>query len=204
MAEETLVKYKSRRNSARLVQTDGGRVVIKTFAEEEVFQKELQIYRLLQDKDLPCAKVIRAENNTLVLSELPGQNLVECLEQQERMGQPIWDVWEKLVEWLTAFTRHTGFVMTDVNLRNFLYDENTKILYGLDFEQCGPWDMMIPAARVGAYIRTYKPENTPIKQEISQYVLGLFAQSWGLEADTLLQESERQEMEILQRRKNRI
>ena len=204
MAEETLVKYKSRRNSARLVQTDGGRVVIKTFAEEESFQKELQIYRLLQDKDLPCAKVIRAENNTLVLSELPGQDLVECLEQQERTGQPVWEVWDKLVAWLTAFARHTGLLMADVNLRNFLYDEKTKILYGLDFEQCEPCDMMIPAARIGAYIRTYKPENTPIKQEISQYVLGLFAQNWELEADTLLQESERQETMLLQRRKNRI
>lgn len=204
MAEETLVKYKSRRNSARLVQTDGGRVVIKTFAEEEVFQKELQVYSLLQDKDLPCAKVIRAENNTLVLSELPGQNLVECLEQQERTGLPLWEVWDKLVAWLAAFTHHTGLVMTDVNLRNFLYDDKTRILYGLDFEQCGPGNIITSAARLGAYIRTYKPENTLLKQEISQYVLRTFARSCGLEVDMLLQESERQEMEILQRRKNRI
>lgn len=204
MAEEILVKYKSRRNSARLVQTDTGRVVIKTFAQEEHFQKELQVYRLLQDKDLPCAKVIRAENKTLVLSELPGQNLVECLDQQERTGLPLWDIWEKLVQWLITFTRHTGLVMTDVNLRNFLYDKKTKMLYGLDFEQCGPCNMIIPAARVGAYIRTYKPENTRIKQEISKYVLGLFAQNCGLEVDVLLLESQRQEMEILQQRKNQI
>ena len=204
MAEETLVKYKSRRNSARLVQTDAGRVIIKTFAEEEAFQKELHIYRMLQDKDLPCAKVIRADDKTLVLSELPGQNLVECLEQQERTGLPLWEVWDKLVAWLTAFTHHTGLVMTDVNLRNFVYDEKTKILYGLDFEQCGPCNMMIPAARVGAYIRTYKPENTLLKREISQYVLGLLAQNCSLEVDSLFLESKRQEMEIVKQRNNRI
>ena len=204
MAEQVLAQYKSRRNSASLVQTEAGPVVIKTFAQEEDFQKELQIYRLLQDKDLPCTKVLRAEGKTLVLSQLPGRDLVECLQQQEQMGQPVWEVWDKLVAWLMAFTHHTGLVMTDVNLRNFLYDENTKILYGLDFEQCGPWDMMIPAARVGAYIRTYGPQHTPIKQEISQYVLDLFARNFGWEVDRLFLASKEQETMLLQRRKNRI
>ena len=136
MTDIILEKYKSRRNSTVLVQTDTGRAVVKTFSEEEAFQRELQIYRLLEDKDLPCAKVIQAENRTLILSELPGKNLVDCLMQQEETGTPVWEVWEKLVAWLTAFFRHTGFVMTDVNLRNFVYDEKENVLYGLDFEQC--------------------------------------------------------------------
>ena len=202
MAAQILGKYKSRRNSACLIQTDAGRFVIKTFSAEESFQNELQIYRLLQGTDLPCAKVIKVNHNTLVLSELPGKNLVECLEEQEQMGLPIWDVWEKLVEWLTAFQRHTGFVMTDVNLRNFLYDEKTKTLYGLDFEECGACSMIIPAARVAAYIRTYKLENTLLKQEISQYILTLFAQNCRMEVDSLFLESKRQETKILERRKN--
>ena len=201
--EEQLL-YKSRRNSVGLVQTDAGRFVIKTFSEEGPFQKELQIYRLLQDQNIPCAKVIRAEDKTLLLSELPGQNLVECLEQQERTGVPVWDVWKKLVAWLTAFARHTGFWMTDVNLRNFLYDEKTKTLYGLDFEECDVCSMVIPAASVAAFIRTYKPENTLLKQEISQYVLNLFAKNCTIDAEHLFLESARQEAKILARRKNRI
>lgn len=201
MAEQIIRKYKSRRNSVALAQTDAGRFVIKTFTEEESFQKELHLYRLLQDKQLPCAKVIEAGNKTLVLSELPGQNLVECLQQQEQMGKPVWDVWEKLVAWLTAFARHTGFVMTDVNLRNFLYDEKNQILYAVDFEECSVGSMVISGARIAAFIRTYKPENTLLKQQISQYVLNLFARSCNLEVDVLLRESERQEAKILERRK---
>lgn len=204
MAEKMLGKYKSRRNSARLVQTDAGRFVIKTFAQEESFQRERQIYKMLQDKDLPCAEVIGADDKKLVLTELPGRNLVECLQQQEETGVPAWEVWEKLVAWLVAFHRHTGFVMTDVNLRNFLFDDKTKMLYGLDFEECGTCNMMLPAARVAAFIRTYKPENTVLKQEISQYVLELFARSCEMEAESLFLESARQEAEILARRKNRI
>ena len=201
MAEQTWKEYKSRRNSVGLVQTDAGRFVIKTFADEASFQNELHIYSLLQDKALPCAKVIRAEDKTLVLSELPGQNLVECLQQQEQMGRPVWDVWQKLVAWLTAFTRRTGLVMTDVNLRNFLYDEKTKILYAVDFEECGVGSPVICAARVAAFIRTYKPENTLLKQEISQYVLNLFARSCSLEVDDLLRQSRWQEEKLLERRK---
>lgn len=203
MAEQILEQYFSRRNSAALVQTNAGRFVVKTFSEESSFQKELQIYSLLQDTDLPCAKVIHADNQTLALTQLPGQNLVACLQQQELTGIPQWEVWEKLVVWLTAFQQRTGFVMTDVNLRNFLYDEKAKTLYGLDFEECSIGSMLIPAARVAAYIRTYAPENTSLKQEISQYVLNLFAHSCGLELAALAQESRQQEAKILQRRKNR-
>ncbi len=200
MAQQLL--YKSRRNRVRLVQTDAGRLVVKTFSQEEAFQKELQIYKLLQGKNIPCAKVIRAENNTLVLSQLPGQTLVQCLEQQEQTGVPVWDVWEKLVAWLTSFAQHTGFLMTDVNLRNFVYDEKTKTLYGLDFEQCDVCAMTLSAATVAAFIRTYKPENTPLKQQISQYVLQLFAKNCNIPIDDLVLESARQEAKLLARRKN--
>lgn len=204
MEEQTFRNYKSRRNKVSLMQTDAGRFVIKIFSEEGPFQKELHIYSLLQDTDIPCAKVIRAENKTLVLSELPGQTLVDCLEEQEQTGLPVWDIWEKLVEWLTAFHRQTGFVMTDVNLRNFLYDKKSKILYGLDFEECSADNMIIPLASVAAFIRTYKPENTPLKREISGYVLQLFALSCEVEVDSLSLETARQEAKILARRKNKI
>lgn len=204
MAKRIVEKYQSRRNSAVLVQTDTGRAVVKTFIEEEAFQRELQIYRLLRDKDLPCARVIEAGDRILMLSELPGKNLVDCLAQQEETGIPVWEIWEKLAAWLAAFYRHTGFVMTDVNLRNFLYDEKENMLYGLDFEECSTGNVITSAAGVAAFVRTYKPENTLLKGKISQYILERFAQNCGLEVDELFLESKRQETKILQRRNNRI
>ena len=203
MENQTLWKYKSRRNDVSLIQTDQGRIVIKTFSEEDAFQKELHIYDLLKGKDIPCAKVIFAEGKTLALSELPGQNLVKCLEKQEQAGLPCWDVWEKLVAWLTEFYRQTGLIMTDVNLRNFLYDEESKTLYGLDFEECSSGSMIVPAASVAAFIRTYKPENTPLKQEISKYILKSFAHNCKMEVDCLFLETAEQELRILARRKNK-
>ena len=202
MAEQTVGKYKSRRNDVRLVQTDEGRCVVKVFPEGEAFHRELQMYRLLQDGGLPCAAVLAAQENTLVLTQLPGRNLVDCLEEQEQTGRPVWNVWEKLVEWLIAFHRHTGLVMTDVNLRNFLYDEKTNMLYGVDFEECDVGSMAVCAARVAAFIRTYTPAHTALKQELSQYILNRFAQECGLECDTLVREAGRQEEKLLERRNN--
>ena len=201
MAEIILRQYKSRRNRAVLVQTEKGTAVVKTFSAEEAFQKELQIYERLRNTDIPCAQVLSVRDNMLMLSCLPGKNLVECLQQQEERKQPLWDVWDQLAAWLISFHRQTGLGMTDVNLRNFIYDENTKTLYGLDFEECSPCDISIPAARAAAFIRTYKPENTPLKQEISRYLLRRFAEEYEMEVEALTAESARQEAILLTRRK---
>lgn len=201
MAEKILKQYQSRRNRAVLVRTEAADVVIKTFSTEEAFQKELQIYELLRKTDIPCAEVLAAQDKILTLTCLPGKTLVECLQQQEEGKQILWDVWDKLAAWLISFHRQTGLGMTDVNLRNFIYDETTKVLYGLDFEECGPCDISIPAAAVAAFIRTYKPENTPLKQEISRYILKRFAENCEMEVEALSAESARQEEILLTRRK---
>lgn len=201
---EILREYKSRRNKASLVRTESGQFVVKTFREEASFQRELQIYRLLQDKDIPCARVIRAEEKTLVLTQLSGQDLVECLQQQECSDLPVWEVWEKLAAWLIAFFRHTGYVMTDVNLRNFLYDGQTKTLYGLDFEECSRGEPESCAATLAAHIRLYAPENTLFKQKIAQFVLEQFGRSCAMDVTRLQRKSKEQEVRLLNRRKNRI
>jgi hypothetical protein len=203
MREKTLLTYKSRRNRVRLVQHNTERYVIKSFSEEESFQKELEIYRMLQTRDFPCARVIIADKKTLVLTELPGINLVDCLEEQEKSGDINFEIWGKLVEWLTAFQKQTGFVMTDVNLRNFLYDKKSRALYGVDFEECAKSDIIATAASLAAFIRNYFPENTPLKREISRFVLEQFARNYDLETEILLHESEKQEIILLERRKNK-
>ena len=202
MAEQRLRSYQSRRNRAELFQTLDGQFVRKTFCDEASFEKELQIYRLLQDTPLPCAKVLRTEENALVLTRLPGQTLVECLEQQEQTGVMDREVWRKLAAWLADFHRHTGFVMTDVNLRNFLYDSQTKTLHGLDFEECDTGSKQLCAARVLAFLLSYRPQNTRMKQDISMYLMQLFTQQWGLDSDLLFGEVLRQKA-VLRNRRNK-
>lgn len=201
MKEKVLCEYKSRRNDTKLIQSPAGVYVSKQFLTKEGFRQELQIYQLLRESDLPCAQVVFACDRQILLTRLPGINLVDSLERQEQSKQPSWVVWKKLVGWLIGFYEKTGYIMTDVNLRNFLYDGESQIIYGLDFEECAQGSLFESAAKLGAFIRIYSPENTPIKQAISKYVLLLFAERCGFEPDLLFRESKKQEAILLERRK---
>ena len=193
--------YPSKRNRVRPAAPESA--VIKEFADEASFQREWMVYKALRDSCVPCAKVLAAEGKTLTLSELPGKNLVDWLEQQEKNRIPLWDIWEKLADWLIAFWRHTGLVMTDVNLRNFLYDGQSETLYGLDFEQCDQGSIEVCAATVAAFIRTYRPAHTPLKEAVSAFVLERFADRCGLDRESLRRQSQAREEILLQRRKNK-
>ncbi len=204
VAERVLCKYKSRRNNTYLIQSETDCYVSKRFLTMEGFRRELEVYKLLRDRGLPSAQVAAVLDMQLLLTKLPGSDLVDCLERQERSQYPKWLLWEKLVDWQLRFHEITGFVMTDVNLRNFLYDDQAKVLYGVDFEECTRGSLFESAAKTAAFIRTYDPENTPMKQNISKFVLQRFAQSCGFEMDLLFRESKRQELLLLERRKNKI
>ena len=177
--------------------------VQKQFQQIESFRRELQIYRKLQGSDLPHAEVISTADQTLLLTRLPGKNLVEILEAQENTGTIDWHVWNKLVKWIANFYCLTGFIMTDVNLRNFLYDDSTKTLYGLDFEECSEGDPAFMVSKLAAFIRTYAPKNTPLKQEIAKFVLTGLSRQLSLELPILLLETKKQEALLLMRRNSR-
>ena len=195
-------QLQSRRNRVFSDQTEQGRCVIKKFSEEASFQTELQVYKALHGSTVPCARVLDQQPGILVLSCLPGENLVQWLEQQEQTGAVNWGIWEKLVSWLIGFWKQTGFVMADVNLRNFLYDGEEKVLYGLDFEQCAQGSIAVCAAALAAFICSYRPEHTPLKQKIAQFVLERFSELCDLELPQLQQETEKQAQLIFQRRNN--
>lgn len=176
----------------------------KQFQQIERFRRELQIYRKLQDSKLPHAKVISTEDQMLLLTRLPGKNLVEILETQESTGTIDWQVWDKLVKWIANFYCFTGFIMKDVNLRNFLYDDNTKTLYGLDFEECSEGDPAFMVSMLAAFIQTYEPKNTPLKQEIAKFVLTGLSRQLSIELPILLLDTKKQETLLLMRRRNQI
>lgn len=196
------VHYKSKRNQVRQIPAEPG-LVYKVFAEKEACLREKTIYEKLFGSALPHASVVRSGEDSLVMTCLPGKDLVEVLEKQEESGSMDWSVWQKLVEWVIGFCEITGFVMADANLRNFIYDENVQILYGVDFEDCAEGDIRQTAAQIAAYILHYAPENTDTKKEIAQYVLHRFSQHLDLDMEDLISETEKQEIALLERRKKK-
>lgn len=204
MTTEQGYQYKSRRNCVRRIQAGDGFIVQKQYQDETSCRNELRIYNLLQGTPLACAEVLRAEDLQICMTRLPGKNLVDILEDQEQSGIIQWTIWKKLVDWLLSFHQTTGLVMTDVNLRNFLYASETDTLYGVDFEECGEGNFVSVAALLAAYIRNYAPQNTPVKQKIAGYILQEFSCRLHVPVEKLLFETEKQETLLLKRRKNRI
>ena len=200
---QKIFQYKSRRNQVWLCQAENQSVVVKNYQSSDAFCREQNIYKCLQNSELPHAKVISAADDRLVMTHLPGENLVDVLDRQERTGIIHWEVWKKLISWLTGFYETTGCIMTDVNLRNFLYAPETDILYGLDFEESEEGSMTRTAALLAAYICNYAPENTPIKRKIAEYVLQEFSHCLGVPMQELLAETEKQEVFLLERRKKK-
>ena len=200
---QKIFQYKSRRNQVWLCHVEDHPMVVKSYQSSDAFFREQNIYKCLQNRKLPHAKVISAADDRLVMTHLPGENLVDVLDRQERSGIIHWTVWEKLVSWLVDFHRITGCIMTDANLRNFLYASETDTLYGVDFEACEEGSMTQMAALLAAYIRNYAPENTPIKRKIAEYVLQEFSRCLSVPLQELLMETENQEAFLLERRKKK-
>lgn len=200
---KTLLKFKSRRNQAQLIQTVSGEVVQKVFSSEAGFQQELSIYRRLAQSDLPSASVITAYHRTLTLTRLPGITLVDLLERQEEKQRIDYEIWDMLVDWLVGFEAVTGCVMKDVNLRNFLFDDESHTLYGIDFEEAAPGNALDMASSVAAFVRLYRPENTEIKKQISNHLIHRFSHGLSVDSQTLFHLSKQKEILLLQRRKNK-
>lgn len=203
MIKKMLYQYQSRRNCACLLETDMGVIVQKQYHQESAYRRELLVYEELQTSALPHAKLLWSEDLTICLAQLPGKTLLEVLESQEAFGHVEETVWQKLAVWMVEFSRATGFVMTDVNLRNFLWDEENSCVYGLDFEECAEGNPSSMAALLAAYIRTYAPENTPVKRQISDCVLETFSRECHVELQTLILETEKQEAHLKLRRMGR-
>ena len=203
MTKKRLHQYQSRRNSACLLETDIGVMVQKQYQQESAYRREVLVYEKLRASDLPHAQVLQSGELILCMTHLPGKTLLEILEIQEASGLVTETVWQKLAAWMVEFTRVTGFVMTDVNLRNFLWEEESETVYGLDFEECAEGELITSAARLAAYIRTYTPEQTPVKQKIAAIVLEEFSRHLGVDLHLLFLETEKQEARLKLRRMGR-
>lgn len=158
------------------------------------------VYEKLRTSDLPHAQILCSDDQTIFLTHLPGKTLLEVLETQEAFGHVKEQVWQELVAWMVEFSWVTGLVMTDLNLRNFLWEEENETVYGLDFEECAEGELITSAACLAAYIRTYAPEQTPVKQKIAKIVLEEFSWHLGIDLQMLLLETEKQEARLKMRR----
>ncbi len=196
-----LRRFRSRRNDVRLVSGGQGPVVEKIFADRACAEKEIFVYDLLRGRTLRVPRLIEVKADRIYLSYLQGQDFVTLLEQQEKTGVDM-HPWFLLVDWLLEFHRLTGLIMTDVNLRNFLYLPDERTAAGLDFEQCAPGEPAEMMACLCAFILLYNPPFTQEKNSIVREIGRCLAEKGVCRSDVLRQKCAREIGRLQSRRKN--
>ena len=156
----------SRRNRVERIETAQGAVIRKTFPDAECAKTEGAVYRMLAGTPLPHAQLLKAEERMLSLRALPGITFSELLERQESDGEADAEPWRSLLVWIESFCHLTGMTLTDCNLRNFLYDADTRAVYGVDFEECRAGTARDAIARLCAHILLHRPEETGRKRAL--------------------------------------
>ena len=195
--------FKSKRNRVALVERAGAAVVEKTFADPADGDREAAIYALLQETRLKTPVLIKYDAGVLTLSYLRGRSMLEVLEKQERSASADFSAWEKLADWLLDFNKASGLIMPDVNLRNFLIEDESGETAGLDFEECRKGDVNEMAARLCAFVLLYDPAYTAVKLCIAQRLQAYFAQRLVCGAEHLRRLTEREIKIIRDRRRAR-
>ena len=155
MTHRKEVRFYSKRNQVYPVLFHGNAAVEKRFLELESWIREQTLYTMLADQ-LPLPRVLESAPGLLVTEYLPFPHFSEVLERQETGGfDPA--PWNSLLRWLKQCQHLCGKLPEDVNLRDFLWDEEHRRAIGLDLEAY----RSVSLSEFGAVLAVRLLEDTP-------------------------------------------
>ncbi len=181
-------------------------IVVKKFSDPGRFQKEKEMGEILQDTGLliPPRLAWDEKELTIIYSYIDGEPVVDLIENIEwEKTRPIF---MQICDWLVQFYRLTRqkmgcqYILGDIHLRNFIYNEASAELYGLDFEECRPGRIETDAARLWVFILNYDPAFTERKQLLAALVKDNLFAALNLDESFFKQEVARETAELTKRR----
>lgn len=161
-----MIPFYSKRNQVYPCIYSGRGAVEKHFTEWEDWRHESELYDTLSAR-LPLPKVLHSEPGLLVTEYRAQPTLLAVLEEQERTGFAA-APWLALATWLRRCHALCGHLPGDGNLRNFLWDEETRNIIGLDLEGYQPRTLTDCGANLIAALLTYDPRDTPEKHKAAE------------------------------------
>lgn len=203
---ETRKPLSSKKNHIYREQTGQQETVVKIFTDPDRFRMEKEIGTLLQGTDLltPPRLSVDEQNQEIVYAYIPAVPLVDIIErvEPEQAQDMIAQVCAWMMKYYQIIREKIGqqYILGDVHLRNFIYDESTGKVYGVDFEECRPGRIETDVARLFTFILHYEPAFTARKIALAEYLQKIFFASADLDRNFYLQEVTRETEELLQRR----
>ena len=126
---------------------------------------EAETLRRLRESGVNVPELIAVHGEGLLIEHIQGESLCEMLQRLESEGADGTPVAGLLTGWLTGYyAAMEGKSRGDINLRNFIYEEDTERLFGVDFEDTGFRSVEYDAANILVYVLNYAPVFTAWKQ----------------------------------------
>ena len=199
----------SKKNHIYREQAGQQEVVVKHFTDPIRFHMEKEIGELLQETDLstPRRLSVNEQEQEIIYAYVPAVPLVDIIETEDL--DKLYTIFTRMCTWMMKFysiiQEKTGqqYILGDVHLRNFLYDDRDGQVFGVDFEECRPGRIETDVARLYTFILHYEPAFTPRKKALADYLLKKFHSFIELNEDFLQSEIGRETAELLLRRHRR-
>jgi len=181
--------------------------IIKIFTDQHRFQTEKEMGDILRNSGLstPVRLGVKEERLEIVYNYINGSPVVDLIDNTELARAE--EIFDKICAWLVKFysiiLQKKGYqhILGDAHLRNFLYEEASNQVYGLDFEECRPGRIETDAARLYVFILHYDPAFTPRKKALAAFFWKTIAASLALDETFFQQEVMRETAELLARRR---
>ena len=193
--------FKSKRNAVRL---NAHNIVEKHHKDSTAAKFESKRLVLLHDKGLAVPKLLSVKDNVIEMEYVQAITLPDLI-----------DTWEETPD-LNAQTRATVSIVNwlekyyeimnpetrgDINGRNFLFDG--KQVWGVDFEESGYSTIVEDIGLLLAYILTYSPKFTSIKEAFANQIAFHASEAFDIASETVLQ-SQAAALGMLYSRRERI
>lgn len=202
-------RFLSKKNDVYRSQEKGKDTVVKVFSDRGRFENEEAIGNILIGTSLliPDRLWVDAQALTISYSYLNASPVVDMIES--RPLSQVKNIIRQICDWLAAFYTAvlqelgTQYILGDSHLRNFLYDEESRQVYGIDFEDCCPGRIETDLARLYTFILYYDPAFTRRKKALAAYLWDIASHRMVLDEDFYREEVKRETTELITRRQLR-
>lgn len=199
------VKLYSKRNSVYRIYNNSKTFIVKKFYDTNYMLIEAEILNILLHSKASVPKLISVSNDEVILEDLGDLTFLDWLKKEERNSSVTYHkMIIKFLSFLQKFYKTTNeyygkqYIINDVNLRNFLVNNNK--IYGIDFEQCKEGKIESDIGKIIAYIITYEPIATDWKFKFINDFIHIFLLNFNLNVVLLIKEIKLELYNIVERR----
>jgi hypothetical protein len=207
-----MIQLFSRQNELILLPDTVPPSVIKKFTLHEHYEIEKRNWLVLNKAGIRVPELLEDDKESCLLySYVPGETLLEVLEQSEECCDLLRaeEVLTRLFLWLkecyTALRQEyrVNMILDDIHLRNFIYCTDGSIC-GVDFEDVRTGEPIEDVGQLCAFVLMYSPAFTEYKFELCRIIYKQAEEFLFIDRNTLLPIIKENIMKIAKRRNTLI